>query len=162
MDLVEPSGWVYISLRQGDPKCAPGDAHWGHTHPALRTHPLAGRADGTAQQRRVGVREGGRVCGEKVTSAVTTEPNNNAARSRARPVSFFHSTAPRPSPPRSTGECLRAYFLQVAIVANHQNGRDSHVRQIRVFGPRRDPSGQILTQPLQFTTTEFSQFATVR
>lgn len=38
---------------------------------------------------------------------------------------------------RSSGECLRAYFLQIAILANHQNGRDSHVRQIRVFGPRR-------------------------
>ena len=28
-------------------------------------------------------------------------------------------------------------WLQVAILANHQNGRDSHVRQIKIYVPRQ-------------------------
>lgn len=31
---------------------------------------------------------------------------------------------------------LRAFFLQICVAAMHQNGRDTHVRQCRVFGPR--------------------------
>ena len=27
-------------------------------------------------------------------------------------------------------------MLQIAIVSNHQNGRDTHVRELKVFGPR--------------------------
>jgi hypothetical protein len=29
------------------------------------------------------------------------------------------------------------HLVQVAVLANHQNGRDSHVRQVKVFGPSR-------------------------
>ena len=36
----------------------------------------------------------------------------------------------------ATGEPLHAYFVQLAILSNHQNGRDSHVRQVHVFGPQ--------------------------
>ena len=28
--------------------------------------------------------------------------------------------------------------LQILVLANHQNGRDTHVRQVRVFGPRKE------------------------
>jgi len=34
-------------------------------------------------------------------------------------------------------EYLSAFCLQIAITQNHQSGRDSHVRQIRIYGPRR-------------------------
>ena len=30
---------------------------------------------------------------------------------------------------------VRAYVLQIAILSNHQNGRDTHVRQVKLFGP---------------------------
>jgi anaphase-promoting complex subunit 10 len=36
---------------------------------------------------------------------------------------------PRPPP-------IQAAVLQVAVLANHQNGRDTHVRQALLFGPR--------------------------
>ncbi|KXS13001.1 galactose-binding like protein [Gonapodya prolifera JEL478] len=32
---------------------------------------------------------------------------------------------------------LRAHMLQLAVLANHANGKDAHVRLVRVFGPRR-------------------------
>ena len=62
---------------------------------------------------------------------------------------------------RGPGESLRAYFLQLAVLSNHQNGRDTHVRQVKIFGPRTSPMA-IIGDGLSFGTPEFSQFATVR
>ena len=31
---------------------------------------------------------------------------------------------------------IRTFCLQIAVTMNHQNGRDSHIRQIKLFGPR--------------------------
>lgn len=58
------------------------------------------------------------------------------------------------------GEVLRAHFLQIAIIANHQNGKDTHLRQIKVFGPRRLPLTSM--QVPDFESPEYSQFATIR
>ena len=30
---------------------------------------------------------------------------------------------------------LRAFCVQLAVVSNHQNGRDTHIRQVRVYAP---------------------------
>ena len=30
---------------------------------------------------------------------------------------------------------VRAYVLQIAVLSNHQNGRDTHIRQVKLFGP---------------------------
>jgi anaphase-promoting complex subunit 10 len=38
---------------------------------------------------------------------------------------------------------LRTHFVQIGIMFMHQNGRDTHVRQVKVFGPRDDGSGSI-------------------
>ena len=32
---------------------------------------------------------------------------------------------------------MRAYLVQLVVLTNHQNGRDTHVRQVKVFGPRK-------------------------
>jgi anaphase-promoting complex subunit 10 len=36
---------------------------------------------------------------------------------------------------------LTTFCLQIAMVAMHQNGRDTHVRLVRIFGPRRHEDG---------------------
>ena len=46
------------------------------------------------------------------------------------------SPPPRLFPPSGKPR-LRAYMLQVVVLSNHQNGRDTHIRQLKVFGPRR-------------------------
>ena len=51
--------------------------------------------------------------------------------------------------------------MQVAVISNHQNGRDTHLRQLRVLGPRPDPNRPV-GHELSLTTPEFQQFATVR
>lgn len=59
------------------------------------------------------------------------------------------------------GPVLRAHFVQICVVAMHQNGRDTHIRQVKVFGPRmvstqHDPS------LLESASPEFEQFACIR
>ena len=57
--------------------------------------------------------------------------------------------------------CLKAYFVQLAILTNHQNGRDTHIRQVRIFGPRLNTM-HALGHPVGFTTDEFCTYATLR
>jgi anaphase-promoting complex subunit 10 len=56
----------------------------------------------------------------------------------AEPVGWVHVRLQQPgaagAPPRS----LQTFLLQLVVATNHQNGRDTHIRQMRVFGPRRD------------------------
>lgn len=59
------------------------------------------------------------------------------------------------------GEFLKAFCLQLAVLSNHQNGRDTHIRQISVFGPRRDPL-RAIGFPLNFTDDKFRAYATIR
>jgi anaphase-promoting complex subunit 10 len=57
-------------------------------------------------------------------------------------------------------------MIQVAVLANHENGRDSHIRQIKVFGPRPDAAacaGLGFPDGSQgFSTVEFSIFSAIR
>lgn len=33
-------------------------------------------------------------------------------------------------------EPIRAHLVQIAILSNHMNGKDTHVRGVRIFAPR--------------------------
>jgi anaphase-promoting complex subunit 10 len=66
-----------------------------------------------------------------------------------------------PAPLPRACRSVKANILQLVVVTNHQNGRDTHLRQIRVFGPRADPL-RALGHPLSFVTEEFHMYATVR
>ncbi|RAL44619.1 unnamed protein product [Cuscuta campestris] len=59
--------------------------------------------------------------------------------------------------PRET--FVNAFMLQVAILSNHLNGRDTHIRQIKVYGPRPNP---IPLQSFQFTSKEFITYSILR
>ena len=51
--------------------------------------------------------------------------------------------------------------LQIAVLSNHQNGRDTHLRQVKVFGPRIDVT-RSADQPFSFANPEFFGFSQVR
>ncbi|KAK9165509.1 hypothetical protein Scep_000700 [Stephania cephalantha] len=51
---------------------------------------------------------------------------------------------------------INTFMLQIAVLSNHLNGRDTHVRQIKVYGPRQNP---IPLQPFQFTSREFITYS---
>lgn len=67
-----------------------------------------------------------------------------------------------PLPEETSMLPLRAFFLQLAVLSNHQNGRDTHVREVRVYGPRVDPYRAMLSLPLDAATPEFAMYTTVR
>lgn len=51
---------------------------------------------------------------------------------------------------------IRTYMIQIAVMSNHQNGRDTHMRQIKVYSPvQQHPS-------TMFTTVECQQYAVIR
>ncbi|KAK9674362.1 hypothetical protein RND81_12G227900 [Saponaria officinalis] len=54
---------------------------------------------------------------------------------------------------------VNTFMLQIAVLSNHLNGRDTHVRQIKVYGPRPNP---IPCQPFEFTSAEFLTYSTLR
>eukprot|EP00957_Ditylum_brightwellii_P131486 10029255-Ditylum_brightwellii.AAC.1 len=31
---------------------------------------------------------------------------------------------------------IQGHFIQICISSMHQNGRDTHIRQVKIFGPR--------------------------
>lgn len=89
---------------------------------------------------------------------VTISLNNSMLSS---PVSDPGSTETPPS-------ALRTHFLQVQVHTMHQNGRDTHIRQVKVFGPRpvTAPLGTATSSgrvPLDFfRTTDMTQFGLLR
>jgi anaphase-promoting complex subunit 10 len=54
----------------------------------------------------------------------------------ADPAGWIYVRIKRPGEP-GDGAGLRAYLVQLVVLTNHQNGRDTHVRQVKVFGPRK-------------------------
>ncbi|PRP77970.1 anaphase promoting complex subunit 10-like [Planoprotostelium fungivorum] len=60
-------------------------------------------------------------------------------------------------PPNSPSVPLRSNLIQIAILTNHQNGRDTHVRQVKIFSPiqRTHEAGPNFTD-------DFLNFSTMR
>jgi anaphase-promoting complex subunit 10 len=58
---------------------------------------------------------------------------------------------------------VRCHFVQVVVLNSYQNGRDTHIRQVKVFGPRQWSSSRGLLADLEnFTSPEFKQFSSIR
>ena len=55
---------------------------------------------------------------------------------------------------------LRTHFIQVAILANHQNGRDTHIRQMKITTPSFE-MGRHMDLP-EFRSVAFRQYACIR
>lgn len=61
------------------------------------------------------------------------------------------------------GECCSFFTLvpQVAVLANHQNGRDTHMRQVLVYGPAGVAAPRLGDAGL-FDSLEFNCYSTMR
>jgi anaphase-promoting complex subunit 10 len=53
-------------------------------------------------------------------------------------------------------------FLKVSVLSMHQNGRDTHLRQVKVFGPRVSPAVMGAVRMDSFKTVDMLQFALIR
>jgi len=55
---------------------------------------------------------------------------------------------------------ISTFMIQLAVLSNHQNGRDTHLRQIRIHSPvQNDP---VAVFPGTFTSLQFKKFACIR
>jgi len=54
---------------------------------------------------------------------------------------------------------VRVHLFQIMIIANHQNGRDTHIRQVKIYSPRTN-----LMDPGMpaFSTHQFNMYSIVR
>lgn len=59
-------------------------------------------------------------------------------------------------------DCVRAHLLQVKILAMHQNGKDTHIRQMKIFGKREPPRVMADLYHDDFKTVEMSQYCMIR
>jgi hypothetical protein len=64
--------------------------------------------------------------------------------------------------PAQTG--LETFYIQIVVYSNHQNGRDSHIRQVMVVGPRECGSDLRTSadDDLVFSSNDFASFAALR
>lgn len=62
--------------------------------------------------------------------------------------------------PDTDDDLLFTNFVQIMILANHLGGRDTHVRQVKIFGPR-SPVTSILKIP-PFESVDFTMYSTLR
>lgn len=61
----------------------------------------------------------------------------------------------------TSGRPIRTFFVQIAVLSNHQNGRDTHLRQIKVHSPVEQASVSILPK-VSFTSVECCAFSSIR
>jgi anaphase-promoting complex subunit 10 len=53
------------------------------------------------------------------------------------------------NPKDSSRKLVRAHMIRISVDQMHQNGRDTHIRQVQLYGPRRNTtSHQAVTTPL--------------
>jgi anaphase-promoting complex subunit 10 len=53
------------------------------------------------------------------------------------------------NPNDSSRKLVRAHLIRISVDQMHQNGRDTHIRQVQLYGPRRNTtSHQAVTAPL--------------
>lgn len=66
-------------------------------------------------------------------------------------------------PLNEDGELHHVFIVELSILANHQNGRDTHIRQCKVFVKPKTPLPRIRkdTRP-RYSTTLCQSFATIR
>ncbi|XP_029029315.1 anaphase-promoting complex subunit 10 isoform X1 [Betta splendens] len=58
-----------------------------------------------------------------------------------------------------TNEPISTFMIQIAVLANHQNGRDTHMRQIKVYTPVEESS---IGKFPRCTTVDFMMYRTIR
>jgi len=58
---------------------------------------------------------------------------------------------------------VHAYILQVIVLTNHMNGKDTHIRGLRILGPEeKEPDLDGTNDPFQWTTAPFKMYRQIR
>ncbi|KAI0084102.1 anaphase-promoting complex, subunit 10-domain-containing protein [Irpex rosettiformis] len=73
---------------------------------------------------------------------------------------FTFDVSAEPNDEGDGAKPVYAYVIQVIIVANHLNGKDTHVRGMRVLGPLEEPTSEL--DPFPFTNPKFRMYECIR
>ncbi|XP_066918106.1 anaphase-promoting complex subunit 10-like [Clytia hemisphaerica] len=57
---------------------------------------------------------------------------------------------------------IKTFMIQIAVLGNHQNGRDTHLRQIKIFGPKHNTVDVKVPSIEQFVSVDMAQFSCIR
>lgn len=57
----------------------------------------------------------------------------------------------------SDNQPIKAFHIQIAVLGNHQNGRDTHLRQVKIYSPSHSSD-----LPTAFSTTTMMQHVSLR
>ncbi|XP_028968472.1 anaphase-promoting complex subunit 10 [Galendromus occidentalis] len=57
---------------------------------------------------------------------------------------------------------IKTFFIQIAILSNHQNGRDTHLRQIKIHSPIRNFPVSCIGLGGSFTSDQMLEMAHIR
>ncbi|XP_071502121.1 anaphase-promoting complex subunit 10-like [Diadema antillarum] len=60
----------------------------------------------------------------------------------------------------SEGKPIRTFMIQIAALSNHQNGRDTHMRQIRVYAPMQNTTFN--NRLPTFSQVDCAMYSTIR
>ena len=63
---------------------------------------------------------------------------------------------------KNDDQCIKTFMIQLAVVGNHQNGRDTHIRQIKVFAPNVERKDISMPNSSQFSSIELSMYSRLR
>ena len=63
---------------------------------------------------------------------------------------------------RKDNQNIKTFMVQIAVLGNHQNGRDTHLRQIKIFGPKHNTFDVKAPSIEQFTSVDLAQFSCIR
>eukprot|EP00166_Cyanidium_caldarium_P005549 ctg_681.g354 len=96
------------------------------------------------------------------SGAEAAETGSEVERSRRPSMPSLHHTSTAASPSQSTCPWVETLAVQLVIYSNHQNGRDSHIRQVALLAPREHGSDLRGVDGLWFQTVEMGAYATVR
>jgi len=68
--------------------------------------------------------------------------------------------SPEPTDDGEGFKPLHAFIVQIIILANHMNGKDTHIRGMKVLGPKQDAGED--GDPFTFTELAFTAYETIR
>lgn len=57
---------------------------------------------------------------------------------------------------------IKTFMIQIAILGNHQSGRDTHLRQIKIFAPKQNLLNEKLPSVEQFMSPMLAQYSCIR
>jgi len=73
---------------------------------------------------------------------------------------------PAPTPLDSIAhpsKAVHAYVLQVIVLTNHMNGKDTHIRGLRILGPEeKEPDLDGTNDPFPWATAPFKMYRQIR